>query len=169
MNALTARTRIEYRWTTNPADCGYDGRPSNWRTGKPDAVGTPRTILQRADTERRLHISPGTIHNDEYRVAGTGEVISREEIEETVRDWDYERGNGEAARGGRPYAINCGWQSGRYVMMWGLNSPDTCDSIQDAEIFIAASASEALDLFASKYGVDESQLIGYSAEEACTP
>lgn len=27
---LSIRSKIVVRWTTNPADMGYDGRPSNW-------------------------------------------------------------------------------------------------------------------------------------------
>lgn len=36
MTALTTRSKIAIRWTTNPADMGYDGRPSNWMSGMPE-------------------------------------------------------------------------------------------------------------------------------------
>jgi hypothetical protein len=78
---LTNRTKIEFRYTTHPADMGYDGRPTEWLTLSPVATGTPRTILARANEALRHLISGGTYYRAEFRLARTQEPIAREEIE----------------------------------------------------------------------------------------
>lgn len=77
---INKRQRIEWRYTTCPADCGYDGRPSNWRTAKPDAIGTAGTILPRVLAEMRRHLSGGCMYRAEYTLAATGEVVNLDDI-----------------------------------------------------------------------------------------
>lgn len=76
--------KYEFRFSTNPADSGYDGEKSNWRAQKPDAVGTINTILQRANAALASAgcSGNGTLYVSEFRHKKTGEVVSRQWIEE---------------------------------------------------------------------------------------
>lgn len=81
IDRLTPRTRIEYRVTIDPANLGYGGKPTDWRSMSPDAVGTPATILRHAaEYRRRSGITPGTTYADEYRTPFG--VISDDQIRE---------------------------------------------------------------------------------------
>lgn len=61
--------KYEFRFSTNPADSGYDGEKSNWRAQKPDAVGTINTILQRANAALASAgcSGNGTLYVSEFR------------------------------------------------------------------------------------------------------
>lgn len=43
---LTTRSRVAVRTTTCPADMGYGGRPTGWKTASPDIVTSPAKALE---------------------------------------------------------------------------------------------------------------------------
>ena len=44
---LSMRSRITVRWSTNPADFGYDGKPSSWLEDKGETMGMRRAAAFR--------------------------------------------------------------------------------------------------------------------------
>lgn len=92
MTQLNPRTRIECRWTTNPADLGYDGKKSNWREGPADLVGTPKTIIEKwAERARRCGLDSGTYYAVEFRANGI--TLNLDDIRHYNDLRDYERQN----------------------------------------------------------------------------
>ena len=89
---LTARTRVEYRITTTPANLGYDGEKTDWLNYLPDCVGTPATILKKAYAVKRIH-GEGVWYADQYRTAH-GEIITRQELEYYEVEKQYLRAYG---------------------------------------------------------------------------
>lgn len=80
---LTLRTRLEYRYSTHPADFGYEGQPTRWRDSPPDAEGTINTIARRIRSALKaagLGDGNGTYYTSEIRTVD-GEVLSRDDRE----------------------------------------------------------------------------------------
>lgn len=42
---ITSKSRISIRYTTDPADLGYGGTPTDWRSSPPAKVTSPRLAL----------------------------------------------------------------------------------------------------------------------------
>jgi len=80
---LTMRSKIALRWTTCPADLGYDGCKTSWMTDTPEIVSSPRRVLAAAYNVQK-NVGMGTYIAFSFRWRGA--EISREEIEESVGD-----------------------------------------------------------------------------------
>ena len=95
---LSARTRIQWRYSTNPADFGQGGRSSNWRSFKPDEVGTIRTVMAKREAHLRRAgvIGGGVWYVEEFRSGG--KVLTRDEIQSAIDHEDclrnYKEGRG---------------------------------------------------------------------------
>lgn len=85
MNTLNTRSRITVRWTTNPADMGYDGTPSNWLTESGETMG----IRAALDFEHSLsqRIGQGTYRRVRYTHNGT--VITRDQMQAVITDAEW--------------------------------------------------------------------------------
>lgn len=87
MTNLTTRSRITVRWTTNPADMGYDGTPSNWLTESGETIG----IRAALDFEQSLsqRIGHGTYRRVRYTNKGT--VVTRDQMQAVLDDAEYRK------------------------------------------------------------------------------
>ena len=85
MNQLTMRSKIAVRWTTDPADLGYGGRPTNWRESKPEMMGIKRAVGFGYELGQKIGL--GTYRAIEYR--HRGRVISLDEIAECLANAEY--------------------------------------------------------------------------------
>ena len=76
MSILTNRSRIVVRYTTNPADMGYDGTPSNWETEAGEVMG----IRKAADFPQELNdrVGQGIFRRVSYTCKGM--PVSHDEI-----------------------------------------------------------------------------------------
>lgn len=85
MSNLTTRSKITVRWTTNPADMGYDGTPSDWLT----APGKTMGIKAALDFEHALSqkIGQGTYRRIQY--TNNGMAVTREQIQAVAADAEY--------------------------------------------------------------------------------
>ena len=92
MSTLTTRSKIAIRWTSNPADMGYVGNPSNWMSSEPE-MRSPRTALDFA-SDLSQRIGQGTYRRISYQHAGREVTIA--EMQDLVFGADYDR---MAARG----------------------------------------------------------------------
>lgn len=79
---ITARTRIQLRWTTDPSYFGY-GSKKDIANVEVDRVSTPRLILEEMQDVRQK-VGHGVEILFHLRVAATGEVISRYDLESVV-------------------------------------------------------------------------------------
>ena len=52
--SLTNRSKITVRYTTNPADMGYDGTPSNWETEAGEVMGIHKAAGFPQELNRRV-------------------------------------------------------------------------------------------------------------------
>lgn len=87
MTNLTTRSKITVRWTTHPADMGYDGRPSGWLTMPGKTMG----IRAALDFEWALsqRIGHGTYRRIQYTNRGT--VVTRDQMQAVVTDAEYRK------------------------------------------------------------------------------
>lgn len=85
MSNFNTRSRITVRWTTNPADMGYDGTPSNWLTESGETMG----IRAALDFEHSLsqRIGHGTNRLIQYTNSGT--VVTRDQIQAVITDAEW--------------------------------------------------------------------------------
>ncbi len=85
MSNLNTRSRITVRWTTNPADMGYDGRPSNWLTVPGETMG----IRAALDFEHSLsqRIGQGTYRRVRYTHKGA--VVTRDQMQAVITDAEW--------------------------------------------------------------------------------
>jgi len=65
---LTTRSKVVARYTTNPADMGYDGRPSNWLTARGEVMGVRRAADFPKELDRR--VGQGVFRRTHYSVGG---------------------------------------------------------------------------------------------------
>ena len=86
---LTLRSKIAVRYTTNPADFGYDGKPSNWLTAKPEVMSVRKAAAFRYALGQK--IGQGTYARVEYQ--HNGRSVSREELDECVFSAEYDKFN----------------------------------------------------------------------------
>jgi hypothetical protein len=87
MKTLNTRSKITVRWTTNPADMGYDGTPSNWRTSGGETMGLKRAL--RFKSELHQKIGSGTYGLIQY--TNKGRVVTLAEISDVLTDAEYRR------------------------------------------------------------------------------
>lgn len=87
MTNLTTRSKITVRWTTNPADMGYEGRPSDWLTLPGKTLG----IRAALDFEHSLSqkIGHGTYRRVRYTHNGT--VVTRDQMQAVITDAEYRK------------------------------------------------------------------------------
>ena len=78
---LTMRSKIALRWTTCPADLGYDGCKTSWMTDTPHRVTSPKIVLDEIYRVKK-NVGDGTYIRFDFRHGGI--EVSREEIEEVV-------------------------------------------------------------------------------------
>ena len=85
---LTPHSKITVRYTTNPADMGYDGTPSNWLTAPGETMGVKHaSSFSSHDIPSR--IGHGTFFRIQYR---NGErIVKLSEIEDIVIDMNYKK------------------------------------------------------------------------------
>ncbi|CAZ90464.1 conserved hypothetical protein [Thiomonas arsenitoxydans] len=91
--ALTMRSKITVRWTTNPADMGYDGRPSDWK----ESGGEVLSIRQASTFAYKLGRKIGEGTNKLIYYTNGGREVSLGEINEVINAWEC------AARENRRY------------------------------------------------------------------
>lgn len=84
---LTMRSKITVRWTTNPADMGYDGRPSNWLT----APGETMSIRKAAEFAHALDQRVGQSVYKAIRYSNNGRDVTTSEINDVIGAWEYTR------------------------------------------------------------------------------
>ena len=87
METLNARSKIVARWTTNPADLGYDGRKSNWQLAGGDVMGVRRALNY--DYELGQLVGPGTYRALKFFHRGV--EVSRDEIADAVNNMEWEK------------------------------------------------------------------------------
>ena len=86
MKPLTTRSKIRIYWTTNPADMGYDGKPTYgtsgaWKSGTPATITSPCKAVDFA-YELGQRVGQGTYKSIAY-FHGDREV-AREELQDLV-------------------------------------------------------------------------------------
>jgi hypothetical protein len=82
---LTNRSKIIVRYTTNPADMGYDGTPSNWETEAGEVMGIRRAVCFPQELNSR--IGQGVFRRVSYTCNGT--VVSHDDIQMHVACMGY--------------------------------------------------------------------------------
>ena len=85
---MTSRSRISIRWTTDPANMGYGGNPTDWKNGKPDTLTSPRLALS-FPGKLAQKIGPGTYHLISY--THNGVEVSLAQLEDVVFASEYQR------------------------------------------------------------------------------
>lgn len=80
MASITTRSKIQIRWTSNPANLGYGGAPSDWKSAKPDAITSPAKTL---DYLRDLRSRMGGTFYAVY-LSCNGQEVTQDEISETL-------------------------------------------------------------------------------------
>lgn len=84
---ITSKSKIALRWSTDPALVGYcpshlnyEKELSKFRARKPDSIGSPKTILEKA---YKIHKKVGitTFCRFEFSSCKTGNLVTREELE----------------------------------------------------------------------------------------
>ena len=85
MSTLTNRSKIVVRFTTNPADMGYDGTPSNWATAPGEIMG----IRKAANFPQELNgrIGQGVFRRVSYTCKGA--TVSHHDIQMHACLMDY--------------------------------------------------------------------------------
>lgn len=84
MSKLTTRSKITVRYTTNPADMGYDGVPSAWMTEPGEVMSLSKALEFSYELGQR--IGQGTNRLISYR--NQGREVSLDEIRDVL--WDAE-------------------------------------------------------------------------------
>lgn len=85
MTEITTRSKIAIRYTTNPANMGYDGVATDWQNARPYKVTSPSKALDYLANLRRemggtyyaVHLSCG------------GVEVSRDDLSEVVQHAEY--------------------------------------------------------------------------------
>ena len=74
------RSKIMVYWTTNPANLGYDGEPSDWQNQNGELMSLRKAYDFPWELSKR--IGPGTYHAICYK--HNGRIVSREEITDVL-------------------------------------------------------------------------------------
>ena len=79
---LTMRSKIAVRWSTSPNDLGYGHKPAPVRlAGKPDYIGSPRTVLEYLAKVRR-NVGEGTYVRVEF--SHRRELVEKQRLQEVL-------------------------------------------------------------------------------------
>ena len=84
---LNMKSKIAVRWTTNPANLGYDGRADDWKNGKPEIMGMKQAKNFPYELPKR--IGQGTYKAISY--SWNGKEISAGDIMDVCNDADYKK------------------------------------------------------------------------------
>lgn len=84
--ALTLRSKITVRWTTNPADMGYDGRKSDWLSAPGETIGVRRAAQFAHELDQR--VGQGVNRLIDYR--HNGQPVSAAELRDVINLADAE-------------------------------------------------------------------------------
>lgn len=87
MSNLTTRSKITIRYTTTPADMGYDGTPSDWETAPGKTMGI-RAALKFPD-ELAQRIGHGVFRRIKY--TNNGLPVTVEEMQNVINDVEYNK------------------------------------------------------------------------------
>jgi len=87
VNQLTMRSKITVRWTSCPADLGYDGTPTNWRTAPGEIMSVRKAVEFAYALSQR--IGQGTYKAIQY--TWRGELVERYELEAVLMEREAER------------------------------------------------------------------------------
>lgn len=87
MSNLTTRSKITVRWTTNPADLGYDGNPSDWMDQPGETMSMGKALGFAYELGQR--VGQGTYKKISYQ--NNGREVSIDEIRAVLDDAEYAR------------------------------------------------------------------------------
>ena len=82
---LNMRSKITVRWTTNPADMGYQGVPSNWLQSSGETMGIRAAAGFEHDLSR--YIGQGAYRSIQYK--NGDRIVSLDDIQSVINDWEY--------------------------------------------------------------------------------
>lgn len=87
MSNITTRSKIAVRYTTNPANLGYCGTPTDWKSAAPDVITSPAKVVE------YLRELPRSLGGAFYAVhlSCNGVEVSKDEINETLMVAEYKR------------------------------------------------------------------------------
>ncbi len=86
---LTIKSKIAVRFTTNPANLGYEGRSTDWKNGRPEIMGMRQAL--NFPYELAQQIGQGTYKAIHY--SWNGKEITAGDIMDIVNDSDYKKYN----------------------------------------------------------------------------
>jgi hypothetical protein len=87
---MNIRSRITVRYTTNPADMGYSGTPSNWETLPGETMGIRAALsFSHALTQR---VGQGIFRRIRY--SHNGLPVTVEQLQDIVDGADYRKYKG---------------------------------------------------------------------------
>ena len=84
---ITTRSKIAIRYTTNPANLGYGGVPTDWKSATPDAITSP---AKASDFLRDLRSKMGGTYYAVH-LSCNGTEVTREEISELLMWAEFKR------------------------------------------------------------------------------
>ena len=87
MTKLTTRSKITVRWTTNPADLGYDGNPSDWMDRPGETMSMSNSLGFAYELGQR--VGQGAFKKISYQ--NKGREVSLDEIRAVLDDAEYAR------------------------------------------------------------------------------
>lgn len=82
---INIRSKIAVRWTTNPADMGYDGITSRWQENTPEIMGVRRAAAYYDALGQR--VGAGTYRRVSYQ--WHGQEVRRDQLQHIVDEADY--------------------------------------------------------------------------------
>ena len=87
MNNLNTRSKITIRYTTNPADMGYDGTPSNWETAPGETMGIRAALEFSYDLTQR--VGQGIFRRIRY--SNKGVPVTVEQMQDVINSAEYNK------------------------------------------------------------------------------
>jgi hypothetical protein len=87
MTKLNTRSKITIRYTTNPADMGHDGTPSNWETAPGETMGIRAAL--RFSHELTQRVGQGVFRRIRY--SNNGVPVTVEEMQAVINDVEYNK------------------------------------------------------------------------------
>ena len=87
MANITTRSKIAIRYTTNPANLGYDGVQTAWRCAPPDAITSPaKAVEYLSDLRSKMSGTYYALH-----LSCNGREVSQDEITDLLIGSGYKR------------------------------------------------------------------------------
>ena len=90
MSNLTTRSKITVRYTTNPADMGYDGTPSNWETAPGQTMGIRSALDFSHSLSQR--IGQGVFRRIQY--SNNGQLVTVDQMQDVISEAEYNKQTG---------------------------------------------------------------------------